>query len=42
MNALRIAAALLIAAGIVGLVYGGLAATMKTHDARIDPPGRSI
>jgi NO-binding membrane sensor protein with MHYT domain len=42
MSAFKLAATLLIAAGIVGMVYGGIAATRKTHDARIGPPERSI
>ena len=42
MSVLKIAAALLIAAGIAGLVYGGITCTKKTHDARIGPPERSI
>jgi hypothetical protein len=42
MSAFKLAATLLIAAGIVGLVYGGIASTKKTQEARIGPPGRSI
>ena len=42
MSALKIVAALVIATGIVGLVYGGITSTKKTHDAGIGPPERSI
>ncbi len=41
MSVFKIAAALLITAGIVGLVYGGTD-QKKTRDARIGPPERSI
>jgi TRAP-type C4-dicarboxylate transport system permease small subunit len=37
MNALKIAALALIAAGILGLVYGGLTYTKETHQAKIGP-----
>ncbi|HEX9736806.1 MAG TPA: LPXTG cell wall anchor domain-containing protein [Thermoanaerobaculia bacterium] len=42
MSALRIVALLLIAAGIVGLVYGGITYTKTTHDAKIGPLELSI
>ena len=42
MSALKIAAALLIAAGIAGLVYGGITYNTKSNDAEIGPPERSI
>ncbi len=42
MSAFKIAVALVIAAGIAGLVYGGIAATKRTQDFRIGPHGRSI
>ncbi len=35
MSALRIAALLLIAAGIIGLVYGGFTYTKTTHEAKL-------
>jgi TRAP-type C4-dicarboxylate transport system permease small subunit len=35
MNPLKIAAILLIAAGIIGLVYGGFTYNKTTHDAKI-------
>ena len=42
MNALKIVALLLIAAGIVGLVYGGITYTQTTHDAKIGPIELSV
>ena len=35
MSALKIAAIVLIAAGILGLVYGGFSYTKETHEAKI-------
>jgi LPXTG-motif cell wall-anchored protein len=35
MNSLRIAALVLIAAGIIGLVYGGITYTKTTHSTKI-------
>jgi LPXTG-motif cell wall-anchored protein len=35
VNALKIVALLLIAAGIVGLVYGKLSYTKETHEAKL-------
>lgn len=37
MSTLRIIAVVLIAAGIVGLVYGGISYTRTTHDAKFGP-----
>ena len=37
MSALKIVAILLIVAGIIGLVYGGITYTKTTHDAKIGP-----
>ena len=37
MNALKIAAIVLIVAGILGLVYGGFSYTRETHDAKLGP-----
>jgi TRAP-type C4-dicarboxylate transport system permease small subunit len=37
MNALKILALALIAAGILGLVYGGFTYTKATHEAKIGP-----
>ena len=42
MNALKIVALLLIAAGIVGLVYGGITYTSTSHDAKIGPLELSV
>jgi TRAP-type C4-dicarboxylate transport system permease small subunit len=35
MNAIKIAAIVLIVAGILGLAYGGFSYTKDTHDAKI-------
>jgi len=37
MNGLKIVALLLIAFGIVGLVYGGFTYTKDSHDAKLGP-----
>jgi len=37
MNALKIVALALIAAGILGLMYGGFTYTKNTHEAKIGP-----
>ena len=37
MNALKIVALALIAAGILGLIYGGFTYTKRTHEAKIGP-----
>lgn len=42
MSALKIAAILLIAAGIIGLVYGGITYTKSTHNAKLGPLEMSI
>jgi multidrug transporter EmrE-like cation transporter len=42
VNLVKIVAILLIAAGIIGLVYGGITYTKKTHDAKIGPLEMSI
>jgi TRAP-type C4-dicarboxylate transport system permease small subunit len=42
VSALKIVAVLLIAAGIVGLVYGGFTYTKSTHDTKIGPLELSI
>jgi TRAP-type C4-dicarboxylate transport system permease small subunit len=39
---LRIVAVLLIVAGILGLVYGGLTYTRTTHEAKLGPLELSI
>ena len=42
MSSLKIVAVLLIAAGVVALVYGGITYTKTTHDAKIGPVELSI
>ena len=42
MSELKIAAILLIAAGIIGLVYGGITYTKSTHNAKLGPFEMSI
>ena len=42
MGTLKIFAIVLIAAGIIGLVYGGITYTKTTHDAKIGPLELSI
>lgn len=42
MNALKIVALLLIAAGVAGLLYGGITYTKTTHDTKIGPLELSI
>jgi hypothetical protein len=37
MNALKIAAIVLIAAGVLGLAYGSFSFTRETHEAKIGP-----
>jgi uncharacterized membrane protein YidH (DUF202 family) len=37
VSALKIVAILLIAAGIIGLVYGGITYTKTTHNAKVGP-----
>jgi TRAP-type C4-dicarboxylate transport system permease small subunit len=42
MNAVKIAALVLIAAGILGLVYGGFSYTKDTHSAKLGPLELSV
>jgi len=42
VNAFKILAILLIVAGIVGLLYGGITYTKSTHDTKIGPLEFSI
>ncbi|HBL27732.1 MAG TPA: hypothetical protein DD490_12915 [Acidobacteria bacterium] len=42
MNAVKIVAIVLIAAGILGLVYGGFSYTKETHEAEIGPLDLSV
>lgn len=37
MNALKVVALLLIAAGVLSLVYGGFTYTKETHEAKFGP-----
>jgi TRAP-type C4-dicarboxylate transport system permease small subunit len=37
MSAVRIAAVVLIVAGVLGLVYGSFSYTKKTHEAKLGP-----
>ena len=37
MNAVKMAAVVLIAAGILGLVYGSFSYTKDTHEAKLGP-----
>lgn len=42
MNGIRIAAIVLIVAGILGLVYGGFSYTRETHQAKLGPIELSV
>jgi len=42
MNAVRIIAAVLIVAGILGLAYGGFTYTKESHDVKIGPVELSV
>jgi TRAP-type C4-dicarboxylate transport system permease small subunit len=42
MNAVKMAAIVLIAAGVLGLVYGGFSYTKDTHDAKLGPLELSV
>lgn len=42
MNAVRIAAIALIAAGALGLLYGGFSYTKQTHQAKLGPIELSV
>ena len=42
MSGLKIVAILLIAAGIIGLLYGGITYTKTTHNTKIGPLELSI
>ncbi len=42
MTPLKIVAVLLIAAGIIGLLYGSITYTKTTHDAKVGPFELSI
>lgn len=42
MNAVRIAAVVLIVAGVFGLVYGSFSYTKETHQAKLGPIELSV
>lgn len=42
MNAVKIAAFVLILAGVLGLVYGGFSYTKETHEAKLGPIELSV
>ncbi len=42
MNAVKIAAIVLIVAGVLGLLYGGFSYTKETHEAKIGPLELSV
>ena len=42
MNAVKFAAIVLIAAGVLGLVYGSFSYTKETHEAKLGPIELSI
>ena len=42
MNALKMAAIVLIAAGVLGLVYGSFSYTKDTYDAKLGPLELSV
>jgi hypothetical protein len=42
MDAIKIAAVALIAAGILGLVYGSFTYTKETHEAKLGPIEMSV
>jgi hypothetical protein len=42
MNAVKIMGIVLIAAGILGLLYGNLAYTKETHDIKLGPLEMSV
>jgi hypothetical protein len=42
MSPIKIAAIVLVVAGVVGLVYGGFSYTKETHEAKVGPIELSI
>ncbi|MGZ3485054.1 MAG: hypothetical protein ACXU96_15845 [Gemmatimonadaceae bacterium] len=42
MNAVKIAAIVLIVAGVLGLVYGSFSYTKESHDAKLGPIELSV
>jgi TRAP-type C4-dicarboxylate transport system permease small subunit len=42
MNALKLVAVVLIAAGVLGLLYGGFSYTRETHEVKLGPLELSV
>ena len=42
MNAIKLAAIVLIAGGVLGLVYGSFSYTKETHEAKVGPIELSV
>jgi hypothetical protein len=42
MNAIKMAAVVLIVAGVLGLMYGSFSYTKETHDAKLGPIELSV
>jgi multidrug transporter EmrE-like cation transporter len=42
MNAVKVAAIVLIVAGVLGLAYGGFSYTRETHEAKLGPIELSV
>jgi hypothetical protein len=42
MNAIKIAAVVLIVAGVLGLAYGSVSYTKETHEAKLGPIEMSV
>jgi uncharacterized membrane protein YidH (DUF202 family) len=42
MNAVKLVAIVLIAGGVLGLVYGGFSYTKETHEAKLGPIELSV
>jgi uncharacterized membrane protein YidH (DUF202 family) len=42
MNAVKLAAVVLIVGGVLGLVYGGFSYTRETHEAKLGPIELSV
>jgi uncharacterized membrane protein YidH (DUF202 family) len=42
MNAVKVAAIVLIVAGVLGLVYGGFSYTKESHEAKLGPIELSV
>ena len=42
MNSIKMAAIVLIVAGVLGLAYGGFSFTKQTHEAKVGPLSLSV